>query len=255
MAPVAGHTNDISSGTFHSPAPITQPIAEAIAAEAQRTATIQAGAPRSPRLVGSTFTDVPAPSSVPARYAGRTFQGYGEIPCSTPVMLRRNAVLPYHCPTGTVATSVIATCDNAFAAFTCAAGSDALTHCAVSSRASALSHQPNQPFGPRPLVSGCVAGVLTAADDEKVWNALQPPFSTGSVLARRCTTVPQSVSCRSTFMPICFRTSAVTRPSGWIAAKSVGLMTTTFCPAYPDAFSIFAASVRSPFITSPSAPL
>ena len=33
-------------------------------------------------------------------YAGRTFHGYGETPCSTPVMLRRNAVFPYHCPTG-----------------------------------------------------------------------------------------------------------------------------------------------------------
>ena len=50
---------------------------------------------------------------------------------------------------------------------------------------------------------------------EKVWNALQPPFSTGSVLERRCTTVPQSVSTISTFMPSFFiagtsRTSTTT---------------------------------------------
>src|SRR5690349_3083217 len=97
-------------------------------------------------------------------YAGRTFQGYGETPCNTPVILRRNAVFPYHCPTGTVATSVIATCDRALAAFSCPESSGADSHCAVNVRASALSHHPNQPFGPRPVISGCVAGLLAVAD-------------------------------------------------------------------------------------------
>ena len=35
------------------------------------------------------------------------------------------------------------------------------------------------------------------------------------------------------------------------AGKSVGLMITTFWPAYPASFSILAAIVRSPFNTSP----
>src|SRR5450755_5135948 len=105
-------------------------------------------------------------------------------------MLRRNAVFPYHCPTGTVATSVIATCDRALAAFSCPAPSGAVSHCVVSARASALSHHPNQPFVPRPVISGCVAGLLAVAEEAKVWNALHPPLSTGSMLARRCTTVP-----------------------------------------------------------------
>ena len=102
-------------------------------------------------------------------YAGRTFHGYGETPCSTPVMLRRKAVFPYHWPTGIVATSVIAACDTPLAAFSCPAASGAFTHCTASARASALSHQPNQPFAPRPVISGFVAGELAvAAEAERV---------------------------------------------------------------------------------------
>jgi hypothetical protein len=66
-----------------------------------------------------------------------------------------------------------------------------------------------------------------------VWNMLQPPFSTGSRLVRRCKTEPQSISCKSTFMPILRRASAVTTPRGPMTGKSVGLTMTTRLPAYP----------------------
>src|ERR1700758_2308147 len=62
-------------------------------------------------------------------------------------MLRRNAVFPYHCPTGTVATSAIATCDSALATFSCAATSGSVSHCADRSRASALHN--GSPIGLR----------------------------------------------------------------------------------------------------------
>jgi hypothetical protein len=75
-------------------------------------------------------------------------------------MLRRKAVLPYHWPTMRAPTSVIATWDSAFAAFSWPAVSGAATHSPVSRVASALLHQPNQPCLPRPLIRGCVAGVL-----------------------------------------------------------------------------------------------
>ena len=55
---------------------------------------------------------------------------------------------------------------------------------------------------------------------------LHPPLSTGSMLARRCTTVPQSICWKSTLKPIFCSMSAVTWHSGAIAAKSLGLSTT-----------------------------
>jgi len=129
---------------------------------------------------------------------GRTFHGYGETPCNTPVISRRNAVLPYHWPTGTVATSVIATCDNSLAAFSCRRHPGGEPSRCQRARLGVV-HQPNQPFAPRPVINGLVAGELAVAEEAKVWNTLQP-LSHGLHARRRCTTVPQSVSCNSTFM-------------------------------------------------------
>ena len=35
-------------------------------------------------------------------------------------------------------------------------------------------------------------GLMPSSPFQVVWNMLQPPFSGGSLLARRCTSVPQS---------------------------------------------------------------
>ena len=45
-------------------------------------------------------------------------------------------------------------------------------------------------------------GLMMKPPVNQVWNTDQPPFSTGSLVARRCTTEPQSVATISTLMPI-----------------------------------------------------
>ncbi len=61
------------------------------------------------------------------------------------------------------------------------------------------------------MVEGLVSGLASCAPLALVWNRFQPPCDGGSFLARRAATLPQSVSCMSTFMPICFSRSAVIR--------------------------------------------
>ena len=59
----------------------------------------------------------------------------------------------------------------------------------------------------------------------------QPPWEGGSFFARRVTTVFQSIDCRSTLNPACRKSCAATSGSFWIAARSVGFISTTGVPS------------------------
>ena len=56
----------------------------------------------------------------------------------------------------------------------------------------------------------CPAGLLQSRPDHPVTKHDQPPASTGCLLLRRCSIVPQSVATKSTFMPMLFIVSAAT---------------------------------------------
>ena len=58
----------------------------------------------------------------------------------------------------------------------------------------------------------------------------QPPLSIGSLLARRCTTVPQSSAWKSVFMPMRFSVSAATCASAQIVGIVDAARITTFSP-------------------------
>src|SRR5262249_56234201 len=91
-----------------------------------------------------------------------------------------------------------------------------------------FSPPPTPPPPPRPQRGARTRGLRKTPPVNQVWNTDQPPFSTGSLVARRCTTEPQSVACNSTLMPIFLNMSWVMSPSGPIVGKSVGLMITAF---------------------------
>ena len=57
-----------------------------------------------------------------------------------------------------------------------------------------------QPSSSQPL-GLCVTTVLMTLEGAQVCKMDHPPFSIGSLLARRCVTVPQSVATISTFIP------------------------------------------------------
>ena len=72
---------------------------------------------------------------------------------------------------------------------------------------------------------------------QAVQNMFQPPELGGSFFARRVTTVFQSIACRSTLNPAWRKSCAATSGSFWIDARSVGFMSTTGVPSYPELFS------------------
>ena len=53
---------------------------------------------------------------------------------------------------------------------------------------------------------------MWSTPSQPVEKQLQPPWSTGPLLLRRCSMVPQSVATKSTFMPMRPMTSAATSP-------------------------------------------
>ena len=71
--------------------------------------------------------------------------------------------------------------------------SGASNHFWRSSSSFGMVGQPNQAFWPWPRRDWWTPGLNMSSPAQKVKNTLQPPRSGGSLLARRCTTVPQSV--------------------------------------------------------------
>ena len=92
--------------------------------------------------------------------------------------------------------------------------------------------QPNQPdFSPRVSIVGLAIGLQTSNVCHAVRNMCQPPLSGGSFLARRPTSVCQSIACRSTLKPAWRSSCAATSGSFWIAARSVGFISTIGVPS------------------------
>ncbi len=75
---------------------------------------------------------------------------------------------------------------------------------------------------PLPRMPELVAGLAMSMPVKVEKNTLQPPLSGAALLARRCTIVPQSVVCWSTFMPHLRSMSAPTLPSAPRVGKSDG---------------------------------
>ena len=76
----------------------------------------------------------------------------------------------------------------------CAARSGAANQASRSDSSPASVGQPNQAFCPVPRSINCPAGVDMSTPELNVKNRLHPPCATGSFLARRLISVPQSIA-------------------------------------------------------------
>src|ERR671925_1686475 len=120
-------------------------------------------------------------------------------------------------------------------------------NCARSFSIGSLVGQPNHALSPPPPRTDDTAGVIVSNDVDHVWKMFQPPCAGGSFFARRDTIVDQSIACKSTLAPRERRSSAVTRADPCANGVSVGSMTTSGRPSYPDSFSRRLARSRSGF--------
>src|SRR5216684_2879626 len=88
------------------------------------------------------------------------------------------------------------------AIFFCSSGEDERANASFNCSILAFSAQPNQPpFLPLPPIEKLAIGFTTSAPTQLVKNMFQPPSFGGFWLARRATTVCQSVACTSTLKP------------------------------------------------------
>ena len=65
----------------------------------------------------------------------------------------------------------------------------------------------------------------------QVCRMFQPPSDAGVFMARRATSVPQSIACMSTLAPICWSSSPVTRATACAIAMFVGSSTAMGLPS------------------------
>src|SRR5213593_3168131 len=127
---------------------------------------------------------------------------------STPSTLLRSAKAPYHWPSGMWVGYWVARTWTCSAICFCLAG---LVSRAKASRSPSmsLSHgQPNMALSHEALRKPIITGFRMSAATHEVRNAFQPPAVGGSFLARRATSVCQSIECMSTLKPA-FSSSAL----------------------------------------------
>ena len=115
-----------------------------------------------------------------------------------------------------------------------------------------ISGQPGQAFAPWPRMEAWLAGFQWSTPDQKVKKPDHPPWSSGLRLARRATTVPQSVETSSTLNPMRRNRSAPTRVAALIEARSVALSSTSRAPIAPAACN--SARAASTLFFSRSSP-
>ena len=91
--------------------------------------------------------------------------------------------------------------------------------------------QPNHASLPRPFSIGLPSGFEISGTIQLVMNMFQPPSAGAAWLARRVTSVCQSIGCNSTVKPASRSIWAMT--TGWAcnATMSVGCMMTTGVPS------------------------
>ena len=118
------------------------------------------------------------------------------------------------------------------AIFFCSSGVAARAKASFSCSILGSSAQPNQPpFLPLPPIAKLTIGLITSAPAQLVKNMFQPPSLTGFWLARRLTTVPQSVACRSTLKPAVRNACAATTGCAFSVTTSPGAMITIGVPS------------------------
>src|SRR5579875_3889560 len=130
-----------------------------------------------------------------------TPQNTGTLPLCNPLSVSRHAEGGRYCPNGTNGTtSNIRACSSA-AIFFCAASSALSIHAVRSSSSFASVGQPNQECAPIARNGAVRIGSTYSGAGAPYGKSDQPPLSSGSLLVRRCTTVPQSTLCSSTLKP------------------------------------------------------
>src|SRR5262249_11050055 len=97
----------------------------------------------------------------------------------------------------------------------CLAASVLRAHCSRSSSTLGSQYQPNQALSQLAATKKWVMGESRSAPVAQVCNRFQPPWSTGSFLARRVSMVLQSIACTSTFMSALRSRLAVTSAALW----------------------------------------
>ena len=112
-----------------------------------------------------------------------------------------------------------------------AAWSGAENHASRSASRRGLVGQPNQASCPLPRSGWWLPGTETSRPSQVVQKTFQPPCAGGSFLARRCTSVPQSITCASTLKPIFRMVSAATSDRPLMVGKSLGTSSTTLRPS------------------------
>src|SRR5580698_8294998 len=92
----------------------------------------------------------------------------------------------------------------------CAARSGESNHFSRSASISGSTGQPNQPPWPLPRSGKWPPGLDTESPPQVVQKLFQPPFDDGSWLARRPTSVPQSMLVSCEFRPTDLKIASVT---------------------------------------------
>src|SRR4051812_38042034 len=130
-----------------------------------------------------------------------TFQNTGSAPFRIPVRLLRYADGGRYWPSGTNGTVSNARSWISASSFLRSASSVASIQALRNASIFSSFGQPNQASLPLPRRFVAKTGSRYSAAGAPYGNSDQPPLSNGSLLVRRCTTVPQSKDCSSRLIP------------------------------------------------------
>ena len=115
-----------------------------------------------------------------------------------------------------------------------------------------LQYQPKKALSHTPAMPAFSAGDAISAALHHVWRMFQPPSDAGVFMARRATSVPQSIACTSTLQPIFCSRSPVTSATAWSIEMLVGSNTTIGLPSYPASFMSWRACSKSGLAGAPA---
>ena len=143
-------------------------------------------------------------------YPFRTPQNTGADPFTSPVIFDRHAACGRYCPSGMLGTEANAAAWKAISCLRRSASSGASIHASYAASSTGSSGQPNQALAPLLRSVLASSGSTYSGPGAPAGNIDHPPLSSGSFDGRRCTTVPQSVICSSTFSPTLRNASTTT---------------------------------------------
>src|SRR5262249_29811540 len=166
-------------------------------------------------------------------YFFSTFQNTALVATNRPSMVLRKAVGCRYWPSTTCVGDWAARSDTASASARCLPASVALAKASRRRSSSASQGHPNVALSQLALRKLVATGSSTSTEPQDVRNALHPPAEGGSFLARRATSVCQSIACRSTLNPAFSSSDFATGAKFDSEAMSVDCMSTTGVPSYP----------------------